>query len=169
MTERTWMGYNQNQEECFLHDKENVTCKEKIPTYFENELEMVASVEEWKARLNLNDWVIKVSFAEVIPEDIYRVGSCSANYVSKTAKIQILRCPIGETGEDYIKFSHELTLVHELLHCVIFGSALEKDGNTIEAKYYETRVHSELEFIARALISAKYNFSLEWFKEEEEK
>lgn len=122
------------------------------------------SLKEWQARLGLSDWVIKVKLCKVL-DSIFANGHCSSNYTSKTAFIEILKEPNENSGTDYIKFCAEETLVHELLHCVIYGSTIINENKcSIAEQYMDTRIHAELESLAMAFIMAKYNLTIDWFK-----
>lgn len=131
---------------------------------FASQQQLDTSLKEWQERLGLSDWVIKIKLCNVL-DNIYASGYCSSNYISKTASIDILREPNENSGINYKRFCAEETLVHELLHCVIYGSTIININKcSISEQYMDTRIHAELECLAMSFICAKYNITLEWFR-----
>ena len=131
---------------------------------FASQQQLDESLKEWQARLGLSDWVIKVNLCKVL-DNPFANGHCFSNYIAKTAEINILKEPNENSGTNYIKFCAEETLVHELLHCVIYGSTIINENKcSISEQYMDTRIHAELESLARAFIMAKYNITIDWFK-----
>jgi len=130
---------------------------------YKNKEQLNISLHEWQRRLGLSDWAIKAMLVDVFPENVCASGHCSSNYVSRTATIRILQKPLSESGTDYIKPCSEETLVHELLHCVLYASTLSDEHAGVDWTFYEMRTHQELETLARAFISAKYNIAEDWF------
>lgn len=131
---------------------------------FTSQQQLDESLKEWQARLGLSDWIIKSKLCKVL-DSIFANGNCFSNYIAKTAEISILKEPNENSGTNYMKFCAEETLVHELLHCVIYGSTIINENKcSISEQYMDTRIHAELESLAMAFIMAKYNLTLDWFK-----
>ena len=119
----------------------------------------------WQHILNLDHWIIEAGLVDEIKnpceEEGERItlGINMMTHESCYAQIAISKKepPIGR------KFD-ELTLVHELMHCVIplFGSEDEGYHEGVANMYTERQV----ELIARALMRAKYNLRMEDFYKE---
>ena len=106
-------------------------------------------LKEWKARLGLRDWVIRLC-DNCDPEDMAMQGVAGCTDWSesiKTARIEII--DPRYYGERLIPFDYEKTLVHELLHlktCLLTDSTDE----------LQTRIgHQLIDDLARALVDAK--------------
>lgn len=73
---------------------------------------------EWQRKLRLQDWRIKISFADAeFLKDVAgfeAVGACEAHPEPRKAEIWILQ-DVGELPEDQQDI--EETVLHELLHC----------------------------------------------------
>ena len=113
----------------------------------------VELLNEWKQRLGLFDWIIKVKLVEPHELSEDSDGECEYIKIIKSAVIRILRPKYY--GDRIIKYCAEKILVHELLHCklAMFG---DDDG-------IEPLLHQTLDDIARALICAKYGITHDWF------
>lgn len=120
-------------------------------------------LKEWQARLFLDDWIVRVRFADeplVDGEGNELSGLNRFDMVNKCCVISLAM--LDDDRKNRIqKVAHEHVLVHELLHC--------KQGwllppSTMEGKYYDTLEHGLLEQMSKSLIMAKYNLSFEWFK-----
>lgn len=122
-------------------------------------------LKEWQHRLSLNDWLIKASLIDSDKEFANpsegKHGECHCQPDSNRAMILIKKHDDKTTEEWIEKQPDEIVLVHELLHCKI---DLIKNDNTMEGAYYGLMQHKLLEEIAKALIMAKYNLTLDWFK-----
>lgn len=106
-------------------------------------------LKEWQARLDLNDWVIKLN-ENVSPNDMQSqdaCGECIGDTVHKTAIINIMN--EKDYGERIIPFDMEKTLVHELLHCKF--AIIDDSGNDV----VDRCIHQLVEDLAKALIKAK--------------
>ena len=134
---------------------------------FESQEQLNASLKEWQGRLGLRDWIIKAVLVDVFANNVGASGHCFANFVAKTSTIRILQHSLSESGTDYIKFCSEQSLVHELLHCVLFGAILEDEHAGTDWAFYKMRTHQELETLSRAFICTKYNITLDWFRTED--
>lgn len=115
----------------------------------------------WQHVLNLDHWIIEASLVDEIKnpcdeDDRTTLGINMMTQESCYAQIAISKKepPVGR------KFD-ELTLVHELMHCVIplFGSEDEGYHETVANMYTERQI----ELIARSLMKAKYNLEMEDF------
>ena len=111
--------------------------------------EYKALLDEWKIRLGLYDWHIKL-YPKCKPEEMAMedVAGCSSwEETIKTARIDILNPKYY--GNRLIKFDWEKTLVHELLHlklCLVSDKVDEFQGRYM---------HQIIDDLARALIDAK--------------
>ena len=115
----------------------------------------------WQHILNLDHWIIEADLVDEIKnprgeDDRTTLGINMMTPESCYAQIAISKKepPVGR------KFD-ELTLVHELMHCVIllFGSEDETYMEGVASVYTEQQV----ELIARSLMKAKYNLEMEDF------
>lgn len=103
-------------------------------------------LKEWKERLFLNNWTIKVNFVDgnEVPEC---QGWNNFSFVNKSSVINLVRLT-DDIKTRIVKTCQEVTLVHELLHLKL---------NLIETE------HALIEELARSLIMAKYNINSDWF------
>ena len=115
----------------------------------------------WQHILNLDHWIIEAGLVDEIKnpcdeDDRTTLGINMMTHESCYAQIAISKKepPVGR------KFD-ELTLVHELMHCVIplFGSEDETYHEAVANVYTERQI----ELIARSLMKAKYNLEMEDF------
>ena len=122
-------------------------------------------LKEWKTRLFLDDWIIKVMFAK--PDDPSMEGLQGNNSFVITLKTAVIKIATPEVyGNDRLmKYCVELTLVHELLHCKYNWLVSEE---SYEGKYFDVMEHTLMEQMARSLIMAKYDIPLEWFYNDKE-
>lgn len=129
---------------------------------FEDDKQIYDCLKEWQDRLFLSDWVIKVSLVDsVTNEDGEELqGNNSFIIEGKASHIRLVK-PNEDNTTRIVKFCHELTLVHELLHCKYNWC---QAPNSHEGIYYDTLEHSLIEQMAKSLIMAKYNLPFEWFK-----
>lgn len=108
-----------------------------------------ALLNEWQARLGLQDWRIKLR-SKCKPEDmeIENVAGCTSWSESiKTARIEIIDKKYY--GDRVVPFDWEKTLAHELLHlklCLVSDSV---------DKLQERVMHQMIDDLARAFVSAK--------------
>ncbi len=104
---------------------------------------------EWKERLGLQEWRIKL-FDNCKPDEmtVDNVAGCTDwSEASKTARIEIIDPKYY--GERIVPFDYEKTLVHELLHlktCLISDSV-----NDLQERY----MHQMIDDLARAFVDAK--------------
>lgn len=112
-------------------------------------------MEEWKERLGLHDWIIKVKLVEPHEFEVSdRDGECEYVPVHKSAVIRILQHKYY--GDRIVKYCAERILVHELLHCVLGQFETNNDG-------FNGLLHCTQEGMARAFICAIYNIDRKWF------
>ena len=127
---------------------------------FENIEQACACLEEWKARLFLSDWIVKIVLCDADEMSLQDVsGECEWNYGCHSAVIRILKDP---PKDRIIKVAHEVTLVHELLHMKIIYDMCDED--TIQGQYWRDQQHNLIDQIARSLIMAKYGVDFSWFR-----
>lgn len=139
---------------------------ERPITKFNSDTELQASLDEWQARLGLSDWIITAELVDTIDEDDCAGGICDWLEIQKVARIRIAKntCTFKLKGKDIGKAPAELLLVHELLHCVIVTPTPCAGGEKFETVMTDAYFHSVVEQMAKALIMAKYNITLDWFK-----
>ena len=104
---------------------------------------------EWKDRLGLQDWHIKL-YPKCKPEDmaVEEVAGCSVWQESiKAASIEILNPKYY--GKRITPFDWEKTLVHELLHLKL--SLVSDKVDEFQMRY----MHQVIDDLARALVDAK--------------
>ena len=136
----------------------------KPKRYIDNDRELEALTVEWKNRLGLNDWLIAVSLCKQSDmTSIDYAGQNTVDWVGKTAEIQLL--DKGCMPDTIFRQPQELVLIHELLHCVLY-QRFDAEGTGIEVLTHDMMTHSNIERLAKALYMAKYNITLDWFKEE---
>lgn len=135
------------------------SCREPIMC-FESIDQAKACLSEWKKRLFLEDWIIRVKLVEKDDLELDNVsGEVDFEYTNKSAVIRILY-----KIDDFIsKMPHELTLVHELLHLKYNLVHPADGGQHIEQVFYDMHEHMLLEQMAKSLIMAKYNLTYDWF------
>ena len=127
-----------------------------------SEKELIKLLNEWKERLFLNDWTIKVLLVDELKDEDGEelLGLNTSGLVNKDACIRLTK-PNEELRKCITKFCIELNLVHELLHCKM--NLFKPPKNDITGIYYDTFEHSLLEQMAKSLIMAKYNIPFKWF------
>lgn len=106
-------------------------------------------LHEWKQRLGLTDWRIKL-VDNCEPEDMSLrdvAGSTEWTESVKTARIEIMDPKFY--GDRIVPFDYEKTLVHELLHLKF--SLISLDVGDLQTRY----VHQIIDDLARAFVDAK--------------
>jgi|GEM_PF-4646722 len=79
----------------------------------------------------------------------------------KVASVRIER--LTDDTKDRIAIGcHELTLVHELLHCKFLFT--DNAPNTTESGFMGLAEHQLIEQMAKSLIMTKYGIKFDWFK-----
>ena len=106
-------------------------------------------LDEWKIRLGLIDWRIKLSInCEPQEMEVQNVCGCTSwQEATRTAHIYI----VDEKyyGERVVPFDFEEILIHELLHlktCLLFDT-----GNELQDRI----AHQLIDDLARAFVDAK--------------
>ena len=130
---------------------------------FENIEQANEYLKEWQNRLFLNDWIIKLNFAEA-NEMPNNAGFNNWCFEKQSARITLAKLT-DDTRNRIIKVCQECTLVHELLHLKF---NLVENADTYEGKFLEIHEHQLLDQIAKSLIMTKYNLAFDWFKNFEE-
>ena len=106
-------------------------------------------LNEWKERLGLHDWIIKLN-DNCAPDDM-TLADCSGctewTECGKTAVIQML--DEKYYGERIAPFDWEKTLVHELLH--LKTSLVSDHVDDLQERY----MHQMIDDLARAFVDAK--------------
>ncbi len=133
----------------------------QVKEIFNSKEELYEYLTWWQEKLFLTDWIIKASIC--LPEDFITKNCCGENEFeieNKTCVIRILHPKYY--GNRIMKYCAEKILVHELLHCKYNWIA---NNDSYEGKYVDVMEHSLLEQMAKSLIMAKYDLSLDYFKE----
>jgi len=131
---------------------------------FKSQEELDACLAEWQERLFLSDWIIKAALSDpgtlaINGERMRGINEYQA--AIKTASVRIERLTI-DTEDRIATGCHELTLVHELLHCKFILA--DNAPNTTEGGFMGLAEHQLIEQMAKSLIMAKYGIKFGWFK-----
>lgn len=130
-----------------------------IKEVFNSKEELNECLKLWQEKLFLTDWIIKARICEPCDfNDEGNMGENSFDMVNKCCVIRILDKKYY--GDRIMKYCAEKVLVHELLHCKYNWLANE---GSYEGKYVDVMEHGLLEQMAKSLIMAKYNLSLDYF------
>lgn len=116
-------------------------------------------LREWQHRLLLDDWIIKLNFAE--PNEMPDYAGYNNFCMEKQSSIITIVKLTDDTRNRITKVYQEFTLVHELLHLKL---NFVENSDTYEGKYLEIKEHQLLDQLAKSLIMAKYGLSYDWFK-----
>lgn len=117
-------------------------------------------VKWWQEKLFLTNWIVKAKICS--PDEFKgaeRIGENEFDMVNQSCVIRILKPEFY--GERIMRYCAEKVLVHELLHCKYNWIYNE---SSYEGKYVDTMEHGLLEQMAKSLIMAKYNLTLNYFK-----
>ena len=108
-----------------------------------------ALLTEWKRRLGLQDWRIKL-YPKCTPDEMTMDGVAGCTQWSETIKSARIEIVDPEYyGERIVPFDWEKTLVHELLHlktCLV--------SDKVDA-LQERVMHQMIDDLARAFVDAK--------------
>lgn len=134
-----------------------------IKEVFGSKEELNTCLKWWQEKLFLTDWIIKAKICE--PCDFIDEGDMGENSFDMVNKCCVIRI-LGKKyyGDRIMKYCAEKVLVHELLHCKYNWLANE---GSYEGKYVDVMEHGLLEQMAKSLIMAKYNLSLDYFNDTE--
>ncbi len=131
----------------------------QIKEVFNSKEELNKYLKWWQEKLFLTDWIIKVRICEPCDfSDEGNMGENSFDMVNKCCIIRILDKKYY--GDRIMKYCAEKVLVHELLHCKYNWLANE---GSYEGKYIDVMEYGLLEQMAKSLIMAKYDLSLDYF------
>jgi len=133
-------------------------CSNEPIIEFENIEKAKECLQQWKCRLFLDDWIIRLKFGHVKGG----VGLIEYEPVIKTAIITLEQSSKEEQGNRCSKYSQECILVHELLHIVFDMPRME--SIRLEDVEFHILQHQKTEFMARSLIMAKYGVEKDWFR-----
>lgn len=114
-----------------------------------NELNYKELLLEWKQRLGLQEWRIKLR-PKCDPDEmtLENVAGCADwSETIKTARIEIL--DPAYYGERIVPFDWEKTLVHELLHLKL--CLVQDVEDDLQSRY----MHQIIDDLARAFVDAK--------------
>lgn len=131
----------------------------EVKEVFNSKEELSAYLKWWQEKLFLTGWIIKAVICE--PQDFIKsdcMGENEADYVNKCCIIRILDKKYY--GNRIMKYCAEKVLVHELLHC---KHNIIENKNSYEGTYFDVIEHGLLEEMAKSLIMAKYNLTLDYF------
>lgn len=133
----------------------------EIKEVFNTKEELNECMKWWQEKLFLTDWIIKARICEPCDfKDEGNMGENSFDMVNKCCIIRILDKKYY--GNDRImRYCAEKVLVHELLHLKYNWIANE---GSYEGKYVDVMEHGLLEQMAKSLIMAKYNLTLDYFE-----
>lgn len=135
----------------------------EIKEVFSSKEELNACLKWWQEKLFLTDRIIKAKICEPCDfVDEGNMGENSFDMVNKCCVIRILDKKYY--GDRIMKYCAEKVLVHEPLHCKYDWIANE---TSYEGKYVDVMEHGLLEQMAKSLIMAKYNLSLDYFNNAE--
>lgn len=129
----------------------------EIKEVFNSKEELNECLKWWQEKLFLTDWIIK---AEVCKREKFKSEDMCAgeNYfvtVNRCSLIHILEKEEYEKENTIMKYCAEKTLLHELLHLKFAFAEVDQDEYTI---------HALIEQMAKSLIMAKYNLTLDYFE-----
>lgn len=147
------------------------TIKDEPIAFFKNNTEFQKCARDWQKKLLLADWLIRF---ELVPKPMYigeekttRVlGVCKRIHANHEAFIQISHVDpkeLNDESEIISKPIEELTLVHELLHCILNPIDYTEEQMCYETAYVELDGHTKVESLAKSLIMTKYNLTLDYF------
>ena len=126
----------------------------------ETQEELENLTREWQHRLFLDHWFISVRFHE--PDEFPdEAGHNSFCHESMFCEISVVRPKKEDLDKYIVKFCHELTLVHELLHLCINWL---NPPDSCEGMYMDTLEHRLVHKLAMAMVCAKYGIDRSWFK-----
>lgn len=132
----------------------------KIIEVFKSKEELNECLKWWQDKLFLTDWIIKARISE--PCDFIKEECCGENEFDMVNRCCVIRILDPKYyGDRIMKYCAEKVLVHELLHCKYNWLANE---GSYEGKYVDVTEHGLLEQMAKSLVMAKYNLSLDYFE-----
>lgn len=110
--------------------------------------------------LGLDNWIINLKFKDELNE--HNADGCvTYGWATHDAIIDVL-CEFDNIKHERAsKFCQECIIIHELLH-LKFGIMPENDS--FESVYAKEYYHEIIESMSKAILMAKYNITLDWFK-----
>ena len=140
--------------------------------YFKNEKEFQKCAKEWQHKLFLDDWFIKF---ELVNKELYLddtskettlFGYCNRVWENHEAVIKISH--IKDMKGTVVRGIEELTLVHELLHCLLFPIDVNPNEADYQTLYMDLDNHRKIDQLAKSLLMVKYNIDFDYFYETKE-
>lgn len=130
---------------------------------FNTQEELDECLKWWQEKLFLTDWIIEAKVVDPIDfTNQESMGENEFDLINKCCIIRILNQKYY--GERIMRYCAEKILVHELLHCKY---AWAENNSTYEGVYVNTMEHGLLEQMAKSLIMAKYDLTLDYFRRED--
>lgn len=126
---------------------------------FKDEEQAYKCLKEWQNKLGLQDWIFKIILCDDIEKDIE--GKIEYQHSLKTGLISLIKKP-KDVDTWITKFCMEQTLIHEILHPVLDICSYTKPN--VEQFFLDNAIHQRVEQMAKSLLMAKYDLSLDWFK-----
>lgn len=129
----------------------------QIKEVFSSQEELNQRLKWWQEKLFLTDWIIKarVCRKEDFESDDKLVGENYFSTINRYSQISILEKEEYEQEKPIMKYCAEKILLHELLH-------LKFDSISVDQE--EVTTHILIEQMAKSLIMAKYDLSLDYFE-----
>ena len=129
---------------------------------FESQEQLNEVLSYWQHVLHLDHWCIKAKLVDKINgnDDIEVLGLNETDYVNCHSLISIAT----RDKEIVAKHCEELTLLHELLHCVFI--AVENPEPSVSDAVFMVIEHQKVELLAKSLMMARYHVDIKWFMRE---
>lgn len=135
--------------------------KEPICRFKDND-ELQKCVKFWQRVLHLEHWCLDVGLVEDLKNEADKDDNVHGlNYCMPQCCEASIAINTTDDDECYMKHCEELTLVHELLHCVI--PMPEYKNERLEEHAYALSVHQRIDLLAKSFIMARYNVNMDWF------
>ena len=129
----------------------------QVKEVFESQEELNQYLKWWQEKLFLTDWIIKAKICrnEDFKSNDKKAGENYFSTINRYSQISILEKEEYEQEKPIMKYCAEKILVHELLHLKF---------DTISTDQEEIVTHTLIEQMAKSLIMAKYDLSLDYFE-----
>jgi hypothetical protein len=123
-------------------------------------------LDYWKRVLFLEHWIIKIVLLEQGKPLLDEKGAelDGQNHYIVENNCCFIKIAHKEVEERLCKYCAEEILVHELLH-LKYNFVGKENCTSIEYAYYEILEHQLMEQISKSLVMAKYNLTLDWFRD----
>ncbi len=134
----------------------------QVKEAFTSKEELNQCLKWWQKKLFLTDWIIKarVCRKEDFKSDDKLAGENYFSTINRYSQISILEKEEYEQEKPIMKYCAEKILLHELLHLKF---------DTIYSNQEDWVVHVLVEQMAKSMIMAKYNLTLDYFENGEVK